>query len=405
MFGTSTVTRLGRVSVRTLRYYDEIGLLRPAWTDPGSGYRWYEPEQLGRLHRIVALRDLGVRLVEIARILDEPVSAEALRGILLLRRAEAHDRLPAAAERLARVEARLSQLEEPTMSNYDVVVKNTEAEWVVAITEAVPSLAGIGSVHATLWPRLHSVLDTMGVDRRPPSIAVERGTDPIEFTAAIPIPDGLTYVGDDDDAKTFVLPGLQRAATTVMYGDDIDEGFAALHAWIEQAGELEAGEFREVYLDCDGPRATWVVELQVALTSASKPTENGSGRGRLVDRADRSDHVLSRGDHGHQNVLRSAPEAILRHIGNGGAGGSQHMKPDAVVVGHVVVAPWRKWSSCASIATRRRWVALATCAWVPAPIVPPPVLVYRLVVSSPMATTVAMPAVEGTSTTTPATRG
>ena len=73
----------------------EIGLLRPAWTDPSSGYRWYEPEQLGRLHRIVALRDLGVRLVEVARILDEPVSVEALRGILVLRRAEAQDRLAA----------------------------------------------------------------------------------------------------------------------------------------------------------------------------------------------------------------------------------------------------------------------------------------------------------------------
>jgi hypothetical protein len=148
-----------------------------------------------------------------------------------------------------------------------VVVKNTESEWVLAITEAIPSLAGIGSVHARLWPRVHSILETMGVDRQPPSIAVERGTDPIEFTAAIPIPDGMNYVGDD--AQTFVLPGLERAATTVMYGDDFDGGFAALHAWVEQAGEVEAGEFREIYLDCDGPRSTWVVELQVSLHGAS----------------------------------------------------------------------------------------------------------------------------------------
>ena len=149
------------------------------------------------------------------------------------------------------------------MRNCEVVVKNTEAEWVVAITETVPSLSGIGAVHAEVWPRVHAVLETMGVDRRSPSIAVERGTDPIEFTAAIPIPDGMGYVGDE--ARTLVLPGLQRAATTVMYGDDFDRGFAALHAWIEQAGEVEAGEFREIYLECDGPSQTWVVELQVAL--------------------------------------------------------------------------------------------------------------------------------------------
>ena len=170
MFGISTVARRGGVSVRTLRYYDQIGLLRPAWTDPSSGYRWYEPEQLRRLHRIVALRDMGVRLVEVARMLDESVSTDELRGILVL-------------------------------------------------------------------------------------------------TAAIPVADGVDYSANG--AQTFELPGLERAATTVMYGDDFDGGFSALHAWIEQAGEVEAGELREIYLDCDGPRHTWVVELQLALQAHS----------------------------------------------------------------------------------------------------------------------------------------
>jgi hypothetical protein len=69
----------------------------------------------------------------------------------------------------------------------------------------------------------------------------------------------------DDGATTREIPGLARAATTVMYGDDFDGGFRALHAWTAQAGERAAGELREIYLDCDGPRDTWVVELQLAL--------------------------------------------------------------------------------------------------------------------------------------------
>ena len=36
-------------------------------------------------------------------------------------------------------------------------------------------------------------------------------------------------------------------------------------AWAEEAGEERIGELREVYLDCDGPRDTWVVELQIGL--------------------------------------------------------------------------------------------------------------------------------------------
>jgi DNA-binding transcriptional MerR regulator len=98
VFGIGTVARLAGVSVRTLRYYDEIGLLRPVWVDQSTGYRWYEAEQLRRLHRIIALRDLGVRLVEIGVLLGDHLTDEELRGILLLRRAEAHDRLTAEAE-------------------------------------------------------------------------------------------------------------------------------------------------------------------------------------------------------------------------------------------------------------------------------------------------------------------
>ena len=54
-----------------------------------------------------------------------------------------------------------------------------------------------------------------------------------------------------------------------MYGDDFDGGFRALRMWITEAGEREAGELREIYLDCDGPRETWVVELQLALEPRS----------------------------------------------------------------------------------------------------------------------------------------
>jgi DNA-binding transcriptional MerR regulator len=266
MFGIGTVARLAGVSVRTLRYYDELGLLRPVWVDPNTGYRWYAPEQLRRLHRIVALRDLGVRLVDVSVLLDDQLSVEELRGILSLRRAEAHDRLAAEAERLARVEARLAQLEVVEMTDFDVVVKSTEPESVIAIAETVKGLDGIGAAHGRLWPRLHAIIDEIGVDYTPPSIAVEHGTGPIELTAALIVPDGVRH----DGARTYELPGLARAATTVMHGDDFDGGFRALHTWIAEAGERETGELREIYLDCDGPRDTWVVELQLALEDAGR---------------------------------------------------------------------------------------------------------------------------------------
>jgi len=54
--------RLGQVSVRMLRNYDELGLLTPAHIDQWTSYRSYTADQLARLNRIVALKGLGFSL-------------------------------------------------------------------------------------------------------------------------------------------------------------------------------------------------------------------------------------------------------------------------------------------------------------------------------------------------------
>ena len=74
MYGIGKVARLAQVSVRTLCYYDELVFLRPIWADPDTGYRRHAPDQLQRLHRILAFRDLGVALAGIGRLLDEGIA-------------------------------------------------------------------------------------------------------------------------------------------------------------------------------------------------------------------------------------------------------------------------------------------------------------------------------------------
>jgi DNA-binding transcriptional MerR regulator len=101
------VVRMSRVTSRTLRHYDQIGLLRPA-TVGANGYRYYERQQLLRLQQILVLRDLGLGLDVIAKILSEPDGAASQlrrhhRWLL-----EERDRV----ERLARtVEDTIAELE------------------------------------------------------------------------------------------------------------------------------------------------------------------------------------------------------------------------------------------------------------------------------------------------------
>lgn len=125
----------GGVSVRMLRHYDSIGLLRPAHTDPFTGYRHYEAAQLARLNRVIALKDLGFTLEQVGRILNERLSATEIRGMLRLRRAELAQAVTEAESRLARVETRLRIIEsEGTMPTEDIVVKSLPSVRVTELT-------------------------------------------------------------------------------------------------------------------------------------------------------------------------------------------------------------------------------------------------------------------------------
>ncbi len=108
--------QLGRVSIKMLRHYDAIGLLEPAHIDHASGYRRYELGQLDRLHRIVALKDLGFTLAQIGRILDSDLSPEQVRGMLESLHVDVERRLADDRARLAAIEASLCVVAAPRMA-------------------------------------------------------------------------------------------------------------------------------------------------------------------------------------------------------------------------------------------------------------------------------------------------
>jgi len=92
----SEVAQLSGVTVRALRYYDEIDLLKPSFVSP-SGYRMYEDADLERLQQILFFKELGFPLSEIQQILDDPNfnRAEALESqrTLLLKEIERMQRI------------------------------------------------------------------------------------------------------------------------------------------------------------------------------------------------------------------------------------------------------------------------------------------------------------------------
>ena len=157
MFSIGEFARHGRVSVRMLRHYDAIGLIRPACVDEATGYRLYEASQLDELNRVIALKDLGFTLQQVQVILEEKVSAAELRGMLRLRRAEIQASIEAETTRLARVEARLLTIEDGARVPADGVVVKRLAPVRVAELTGVAAGYEPEAITPVIQPLYHDV--------------------------------------------------------------------------------------------------------------------------------------------------------------------------------------------------------------------------------------------------------
>jgi DNA-binding transcriptional MerR regulator len=141
MFRIGEFSRITRVTVDTLRYYDALDLLKPVKVDPFTGYRYYSAKQLASLNRILALKDVGFSLEEIARILQDKLTNDQLRGMLKAQLVRAESDIQAAESRRERILARLDHLNlEDNMSAYNVTLKPVQKLTVAAIRETVPRI-------------------------------------------------------------------------------------------------------------------------------------------------------------------------------------------------------------------------------------------------------------------------
>ncbi len=263
MFTIGDFARHGRVSVRMLRHYDAIGLLRPAHTDPATGYRSYEAGQLARLNRIVALKDLGFTLEQVGALVDEKVDPAELRGMLRLRQAELTERIATDTARLANVEARLRSIEsDGLLQTAEVVLKPLPA---VRVAELTGTAAGyypeaITAVIRPLYGELYGRLARAGVAPAGERLAYyEDAADGVTVHATVPVNE------PSDDLPTVDLPAIELAATVVHRGsmDDVLPVVQGLARWIDEQGYRSAGPSRELTIECPGDDpAGWVTELQ-----------------------------------------------------------------------------------------------------------------------------------------------
>jgi len=234
---------LSGVSVKTLRFYDEIGLLHPAVIDPRTRYRHYLPQQLHQLASILALKTLGVSLAEIGRLNRKAGSKQDRKDALNELKRSLERSVAAAGRSLRWIESALRELEFSDRP-VQVVVKRRPAYTVASVRAKVRDYSEIarferdllealpaefcGDLRGVLW---HRCADS-GCLEGEPFVALKR-----------PLPRRSIY-----DVKE--LPAITAAAAYSGLDDQsAEQAYDSLRRWMAVGGYRLAGPKREIYLD------------------------------------------------------------------------------------------------------------------------------------------------------------
>lgn len=261
MFAIGEFARLARVSVKTLRYYDETELLKPARVDRETGYRSYKASQLPRLNRILVLKELGFSLERIAALVDEGISASEMQGMLRLRRAEQQSKIEEESGRLAAIEHMIEQISREG-APLEVVIKDSTPTWIVSVRDTIQSYPEI----SRLYPEVYSQLGAQAASGTPIAVwhSTENRSSDIEAEAGVLFHAPITVSGR---LKCYQLP-VARVASYVHHGsfEQFKSVYDRLTRWMEESGWHPCGPCREIYLQLGNPvrqdDTSYVTEIQ-----------------------------------------------------------------------------------------------------------------------------------------------
>lgn len=244
---------LGGVSAKTLRFYDEIGLLRPASVDARTGYRRYLPQQLQELASILALKNLGVSLAQVRHLVAKRGSASERKALLNELKRSVQQSVEAAAQSLNWINAALEELAERE-SPIAVIVKRRPPIPIASLRVKLNNYAEVEGFERELSNALPSdcVAPMRGVLWHRCAHSGSLEAEPFVVLTK-PLPAKLPY-------ERKQLPEATLACAYSSLDDEsAEQAYQAIRSWMNVRGYRLAGPKRELYLD-------EMLEIQFPLT-------------------------------------------------------------------------------------------------------------------------------------------
>lgn len=264
MYRIGTFSKLGKVTVKTLHHYDEVGLLAPAFVDEENGYRYYTSNQLFRLNKIVALRQMGFSIPEISAIVD----GHNIAAILEQRKTELENEAEIITGQLFRLNNYIIEQKEGHVMSYQAVIKEIPAFTVFCARYTLPNYAALNEIMPALGEKVSKA--NPGIKCVEPDYCFNvyldgeyRDTD-----INVEICQAVTGRGKDGDGIVFKdIPAI--TAVSVLHRgayEKLGAAYAYAIQWAEQNGYYIVDNIRESYIDgiWNKPNVEdWVTEIQV----------------------------------------------------------------------------------------------------------------------------------------------
>ena len=213
-------SKLSRVSIRMLRHYDDIGLLKPAEIDNFTGYRYYREEQLFDIGRITSLKDMGFALADIIKILDSYDDKEKMDAFLSERQKE------------------LSKLSK-------VTVKTIPERYAATVQMVVPHYEDEGMLWNTMMSECKNLVPAY------PCLAAAEFLDPEYKEENVEIIAWMTVSGSYNDTEHVKFKNLPevKVASCIIKGsyDQMGEAYATVASWIKANGYKMNGPMFNIY--------------------------------------------------------------------------------------------------------------------------------------------------------------
>lgn len=230
-------SKMSRISIRMLRHYDEIGLLKPVEVDGFTGYRYYDESQLVQAGRIQALKNMGFALSSIREIMKNYSDAEGLGHFLSVRRQELEAQAVQIRDRLRLLDSTIQWLrKDGTIMGYDVSLKTIPELYVASVKQVIPNYAEEGM----LWKILMEETAGLNLKDSSPSyaFAVFHDGEYKEQDVEVEVQRAVVGTYPDTEHVKFktVPPVLIASATFKGCYEQISQVNEAVARWISDNG-------------------------------------------------------------------------------------------------------------------------------------------------------------------------